>query len=235
MPVSLEDLRAQRQPGVTMQKVMREALRSKLDMPIGPVQLVEGTQIALSVEEMGTVYENRRQHMAGRVRTLEWAIGEVETAATTAACPLATVATQAVAVAFWHSLPGKPLAMPKQLATGLRSAMLPRHGWSGFKVELYTYQKLQGLPQGLVVKDARALMPEEEFVERLGHGVRVAHLADLLRAKALQINAGGWFLDCDTVRADQVDKLNTFPHSQLQISHCLCRQPRFGQQGHPTP
>ena len=208
MPVSLEDLRSERQRGMTMQKVLREALRGRLDMPIAPVQLVGSGQVGLSTGEMETVYTYRREHMAGRVRTLEWAIREVEAAcpptaadSATAACLLATVATPAVAVAFWHSLPGKPLAIPEALAIGLRSAMVPRR----FKVELYTYQKLQGLPDGLLVKDAQVLMPEQDFAKHLGAGVQVAHLADLLRARALQVNDGGWFLDCDSVRADNVD------------------------------
>ena len=57
------------------------------------------------------------------------------------------------------------------------------------------------------LKDARDILPEQEFNEHLGAGVKIQHLADYIRAKAL-IPDGGWWIDCDCVWMRQPEALS---------------------------
>ena len=247
---SLEALRKERRDRgmLSMQALMREVLRSRLDIPIIPVQLVGDLgQICLSSDEMEQACARRHDHCLAYRRTLQWAIAEVGIRAPTtllphavaacppagpvaacppadpvaacppagpvaacppagppagpvAACPPGPVAagdvfaTPHLCVAFWHSLTESNLALPQIQRVGLASAVRV-----GFNVELYTYQHLEGAPEGVVVRDARDCMPEGEFLDCIARGVRVQHFSDLVRARAVSRSKGGWVCDCDSV------------------------------------
>ena len=74
------------------------------------------------------------------------------------------------------------------------------------QVKLLTYQALP----------ASCLLPECEFQRHLTNGVSVAHLADLVRLRALKAHGGGWFLDCNTVWVKAAPDSVTF-----ELGHCV--------------
>ena len=65
---------------------------------------------------------------------------------------------------------------------------------------MWTYQRLENVPNGVIVRDARQLVPHTVAAGLLKiPGFRVAHLADIVRLHALRASSRpGWFVDCDT-------------------------------------
>jgi len=51
---------------------------------------------------------------------------------------------------------------------------------------------------GIEVRDAAEHMPVSTFRALMDNGTHIAHLADVIRLRALRSTQGGWFWDCDT-------------------------------------
>jgi mannosyltransferase OCH1-like enzyme len=64
----------------------------------------------------------------------------------------------------------------------------------GHEFHLYTYGTVEGIPPGVVVKDANEILPQSD-IQRFKH---LAQFADLFRYKLL-FEKGGWWVDMDTV------------------------------------
>jgi hypothetical protein len=70
----------------------------------------------------------------------------------------------------------------------------------GHRFALYSYNEIERLPEGCVLKDARAILPEDAvFGYRTGPVVgSPAAFANLFRYKLL-LDRGGWWVDTDTL------------------------------------
>lgn len=62
----------------------------------------------------------------------------------------------------------------------------------GYEFHLYVYNDVQNIPKGVIVKDAREIVPEEEVFEPYGI------FSNLFRYKLLFLR-GGWWVDLDAV------------------------------------
>ena len=69
-------------------------------------------------------------------------------------------------------------------------------GANGHEFHLYTYDQLDDLPGGAVLKDAREVLPAK-WVLRDSRG-SFAGFSDVFRYKLL-LEKGGWWVDMDTV------------------------------------
>ena len=192
--------------GSTAQAVLRQALRHSLDMEVKPViRHEDGSQQAMTRDDMINVYSRRREHMLAYHEMLQWAIVEVTKASwtPTAACCHDICTTPAVAYAFWHSADGAPKRLPRAFAEGLDSCV----HLSGLSTVLLTYQlDLEGVPAGVHVRNAGRVLPWAVFAKLLhGRRVRVQHLSDYIRCLALiggvdpSSCGGGWLVDGDTI------------------------------------
>ena len=104
--------------------------------------------------------------------------------------------------AFWHGA-GKPFErstpvdLPDSAVVGSASAVRA----AGLHVILWSYQKVRNAPEGVELRDAADLLPVED-AERLVEipGFRLAHLADLVRLKAMAVSERpSWFVDLDVL------------------------------------
>ncbi len=188
VPAPWESLKVR---GVPDQDTRRHAL-ARLDVPINARLYKDGEYIILSTPEMRQAYERRREHALGHKMLLEWAQQK-----SSGGLSPQDLMVPAIAVMFWHGS-----EVPDTFRSGVASAVLQ----SGLTVVLYTYDGIAGLPQGVVVKNATTVLPRDEFKAALERGVRVQHLADFIRAKALQGGVGGlsprpggWFVDGDSI------------------------------------
>ncbi len=110
--------------------------------------------------------------------------------------PAACAASSTVAVAFWYSVDDVPV-LPDVSVDGLMTAV----SVAKYTVHLYTYRKLQNVPEAVVMKDARECMPEEQFQEQLRSGhAHVAVLADYIRLRGMSASMADFvvFIDTDT-------------------------------------
>ena len=84
---------------------------------------------------------------------------------------------------FWYTsseeLEGAVL--PDAVVRGLRS----QAAISQIVVKLLTYQSFTNIPPGVEPVDATMYMAKEPFEQKLRNGVRIAHMADLLRMRAI--------------------------------------------------
>lgn len=114
----------------------------------------------------------------------------------------------ATAHAFWHDLSRRAGEtdgrVPIVYRVGLHSAS--RHG---LNVQLWSYQQLHDVPDGVTLRQAEELMPYKEFESLLSIGTHIAHLADILRLRALSAEGGGWFCDLDTWFVGDPMKINS--------------------------
>ena len=84
--------------------------------------------------------------------------------------------------------------MPATYKVGLHSARQNHVG-----VVLWTYHcSIPELFGGIEVRDAAEHMPVSTFRALMDNGTHIAHLADVIRLRALRSTQGGWFWDCDT-------------------------------------
>ena len=74
------------------------------------------------------------------------------------------------------------------------------HHKHGHTYHLYSYQQVQGLPQGAILKDAREILPESEvFSYRTGPGKgSFSAFSNVFRYK-LVLERGNWWVDTDVV------------------------------------
>lgn len=63
---------------------------------------------------------------------------------------------------------------------------------NGYEFHLYTYSPISNIPQDVVIKDAREILPENEIFKPYGT------FSDLFRYKLL-LDKGGWWVDLDAV------------------------------------
>ncbi len=99
-------------------------------------------------------------------------------------------------MAFWHNLDGS-LVLPDQCFHGLLTACRN----AKLKVTLYCYQEALSVPPGIVKVDARQFLREDMFQDLLQGGLRVQHIADYIRFRAIEASGApsALFLDCDTL------------------------------------
>jgi len=99
--------------------------------------------------------------------------------------------------AFWHDLSRRAGEeegrIPIIYKIGLHSAS--RYG---LDVQLWSYQKLDAVPEGVSLRSAQELLPYKDFDNLLAVGTHIAHISDFLRLRALASENGGWFFDIDT-------------------------------------
>ena len=94
---------------------------------------------------------------------------------------LASEMTGVTFFAFWS---GPDLSCYEELC--LKSVLK-----SGFKIDVFTYEKRLSVPQGVLVKDAREVISETEFNQIVGiHGI--AAFSDLFRYAGIQMGLGVW-------------------------------------------
>ena len=199
IPDSLDSLRRARPKNTVLQAVLRKGLRQNLDIQVVPVWRGEdGRQVAMSDEEMATIYSREQQRMVAYKARLQeavvaltkWRLAPPVGNLDDAGLPLST---PRVAFAFWHGR-GDNHTLPQHVIDGLTSCVLN----SGLKTILLTYGEIAGVPEGVQVSPASAFLASRAFHVLLDSGVRVQHLSDYVRALALH-RAGGWFVDGDTV------------------------------------
>ena len=66
----------------------------------------------------------------------------------------------------------------------------------GHPFHLYAYNDIQGVPQGVILKDANQIIPEKTLASYISS--RIAEKADWFRWQLLAVK-GGWWVDMDTV------------------------------------
>jgi hypothetical protein len=162
-----------RPEGTSLQTVLRQALRTRLDRRILPVVTDEdGRQTVLDNDDMKALYKRRRNHMQAYRDMLHWAlVRSKKSSVATAACPLDT---PRVAYAFWHSMGDAPKRLPRSFAEGLASCFQN----SGLRVVLLTYHcQLGDVPTGVVLYNASTLLTWPDCVLLLQHN-RVQHISD---------------------------------------------------------
>lgn len=86
---------------------------------------------------------------------------------------------------FWH---GPPIG-------AIRSACLRSFLAQGHRFKLYTYRSFEGIPEGIEIADANAVIPESEVI---WFGDDLGPFSDLFRYTLLREH-GGWWCDVDTV------------------------------------
>jgi len=67
----------------------------------------------------------------------------------------------------------------------------------GHEYHLYTYAAVEGVPSGIVIKDARRILPESMIFEYKEHR-SVSGFSNFFRYKLL-LETGGWWVDTDVV------------------------------------
>lgn len=99
----------------------------------------------------------------------------------------------------------------------------------GHNVHLYTYGDIEGVPNGVVVKDARSVTPEEQvFSGTKGPGKgSYAEFSDRFRYKLLYQRGGIW-IDCDVVCLKRFNFRNAyvFAKERHPKKHKLARAAR---------
>ena len=185
----------------TYQSRLRHALRFGLDIPVQPVFRMDDGQVALSLDEMESAYDRRRDHMAGAVKLFDWA-------KVRARLELATEVPRR-GFFFWHDTAACPLdlttgpaqeqsCLPRTCVEGMLSAARN----SGLALFLLCYHPVRNLPGCVTYVDAEDVFPWRAFAG-LGARVPIQGLADLVRCRALVRGwggtEGGWFLDMDTL------------------------------------
>jgi Glycosyltransferase sugar-binding region containing DXD motif/Alpha 1,4-glycosyltransferase conserved region len=126
---------------------------------------------------------------------------------------------------------GRPLALIEQLSI---ASFLQ----NGCEYHLYCYEKIEGVPKGVVVRDASEILPASEifyYQHGLGKG-SVAAFANLFRYKLL-FERGGWWMDTDMVCLRPMDFSEPvvfagqrLPEGTQQVTNTVIKFPR----GHPA-
>ena len=114
-----------------------------------------------------------------------------------------------------------PVQLPEVLWLGCQSAV----GTGRLRVVLWSYQNLVGLPEGVEVRHAEEVLPTGSAKALLdAPNVRVAHLADVVRLKAMiWSKVPAWFLDLDVVWLHSPRAwVNTLP--DFACGHVLLRR-----------
>jgi hypothetical protein len=94
---------------------------------------------------------------------------------------------------------GRPLSLIEQLSI---TSFLGK----GYEYHLYCYKKIEGIPHGVIVRDAAEILPASEifyYPRGAGRG-SVAAFANLFRYKLL-LERGGWWMDTDMVCLRRLD------------------------------
>jgi hypothetical protein len=126
---------------------------------------------------------------------------------------------------------GRPLALIEQLSI---TSFLQ----NDCEYHLYCYEKIGGVPKGVIVRDAAEILPAAEifyYRHGLGRG-SVAAFANLFRYKLL-FERGGWWMDTDMVclRPMEFSEPVVFagqrlPEGTQQVTNTVIKFP----QGHPA-
>jgi hypothetical protein len=126
---------------------------------------------------------------------------------------------------------GRPLGLIEQLSI---ASFLQ----NGCEYHLWCYEKIEGVPEGVVVRDASEILPASEifyYSHGLGKG-SVAAFANLFRYKLL-FERGGWWMDTDMVclRPMEFSEPVVFagqrlPEGTQQVTNTVIKFP----QGHPA-
>jgi len=104
---------------------------------------------------------------------------------------------------FWAPPSGKLSAkceIPSYGKLGMSSALK-----CGYDVHLWTFSNLVGVPSGVLLRKASDLVPLEDASKWVQKGgLRVQHLSDIVRLRAvrqhaLEANAGSWMADMDVI------------------------------------
>ena len=201
----LERLRALRTPppelprGAGLHQV-RKLVADALEFPLAHTCM----NTEFSLREMTEYYVEAREAALARARLLA-DLGEEK---------FYTWTPGEEAHALWHA-PGEafagstPVYMPESAVVGGTSAVKAAQ----LHVVLWTYQQIASVPDGFEVRDARDLLPADEAAILLAiPGFRIAHLADVVRLKAMAASScPSWFIDLDVLwmasPAMWVDKL----------------------------
>ena len=71
----------------------------------------------------------------------------------------------------------------------------------GFKFHLYTYEKVQGIPKGVIIKDGNSILPKKEIFK-----LKQTFLpfSDIFRYKMLY-EVGGYWVDLDMIAIKMFD------------------------------
>jgi len=93
---------------------------------------------------------------------------------------------------FWHAKDS--LEIPEFLRLSLWSfATFPQH-----RVILWSYQKLEEMPENVELRDASELVSRNRTMDWIDQGIVLEHVSDVIRLHALW-RYGGWWVDCDTI------------------------------------
>lgn len=80
---------------------------------------------------------------------------------------------------------------------------------NGHDVHLYSYDAVEGVPDGVATFDACDVLPAYEFERLRARGVPLGVFSDLFRALLLY-GKGGWWIDCDVVCLRPFDFVSDF-------------------------
>lgn len=107
--------------------------------------------------------------------------------------------------------------------SNLESLSLRSHLKVGHKVVLWTFGQVQGVPEGVVVQDAREILSEKDvFAYQSGEGAgSYSACSNLFRYKML-LEIGGWWVDTDVValKAFDFDEPYVFASEQNRNGSC---------------
>jgi hypothetical protein len=71
---------------------------------------------------------------------------------------------------------------------------------AGMALTVWTYGTVHGIPDGVTVRQASELLPLVEAKALMERGLRIQHLSDIVRFRAIaKSGKGGWFVDVDTI------------------------------------
>jgi hypothetical protein len=99
--------------------------------------------------------------------------------------------------AFWACSPlGTETTLPGYGQIGALSCVR----LAGMALTVWTYGTVHGIPDGVTVRQASELMPLVEAKALIERGLRIQHLSDIVRFRAIaKSGKGGWFVDVDTI------------------------------------
>ena len=85
--------------------------------------------------------------------------------------------------AFWAGHPlDAEVTLPGDAQIGARSCLL----LAGMEIIVWTYGKVHGLPDGVIVKSADGLLPLGETESLVARGLRIQHLSDIVRFRGIE-------------------------------------------------
>jgi len=111
---------------------------------------------------------------------------------------------------------------------------LSSHLKFGNEVYLYSYQKISGAPDGVILLDASDLYDSELAFSALERGHSIAHISDLVRIRAAA-HCSGMILDMDAVSLREMPETEDSIFSSMPAKLLGAFAPKWGKSKPPMP